>query len=93
MCVLVTQSCLILGDLMNYNLPGSSVLGIFHARILHAKWRRLSFFPPGDLPNPGIKPAPPALQMDSLSSNLFTREAPVCGLLMLLLLLSRFSRV
>ena len=79
MCMLLTESCLILGDLMNCNLPGSSVHGIFHARVLHAKWRWLYFSPPGDLPNPGIKPAPPALQMDSLSSNLVIWEAPVCG--------------
>ena len=31
-------------------------------------WSGLSFFPPGDLPNPGIKPGSPALQVDSLSS-------------------------
>ena len=29
-------------------------------------WSGLSCCPPGDLPNPGIKPASPALQMDSL---------------------------
>ena len=32
--VLVTQSCLILCDPMDYSLPGSSVLGILQARIL-----------------------------------------------------------
>ena len=31
-------------------------------------WRRLPFPPPGDLPNPGIKPSLPALQADSLPS-------------------------
>ena len=29
-------------------------------------WRGLPFPPPGDLPNPGIKPGSPALQADSL---------------------------
>ena len=29
-------------------------------------WRQLPFLSPGDLPNPGIKPASPALQTDSL---------------------------
>ena len=29
-------------------------------------WSRLPFLSPGDLPNPGIEPMPPALQTDSL---------------------------
>ena len=29
-------------------------------------WSRLPLPPPGDLPDPGIKPASPALQVDSL---------------------------
>ena len=29
-------------------------------------WSGLPFPPPGDLPNPGIKPASPTLQADSL---------------------------
>ena len=31
-------------------------------------WSRQPFPPPGNLPNPGIKPRSPALQVDSLSS-------------------------
>ena len=31
-------------------------------------WNGLPFPSPGDLPNPGIKPRPPALQADSLLS-------------------------
>ena len=31
-------------------------------------WSELPFSPLGDLPDPGIKPAPPALQADSLSA-------------------------
>ena len=38
--------------LCNCNSPGSSVLGIFQAKIL--KW--VAFPTPGDLSNPGIKP-------------------------------------
>ena len=34
MCVLVAQSCLILCDLMDCSLPGSSVHGILQGRIL-----------------------------------------------------------
>ena len=30
----VAQSCLTLSDLMDYSLPGSSVHGIFQARVL-----------------------------------------------------------
>ena len=38
---LVTQSCLILFDPMDSSLPGSSVHGIFQARIL--EWVAISF--------------------------------------------------
>ena len=31
-------------------------------------WTGLLFPPPGDLPDPGIEPGPPALQVDSLPS-------------------------
>ena len=43
MCKLseVTQSCLILCDLMDYSPPGSSVHGILQARIL--EWVAISF--------------------------------------------------
>ena len=33
-------------------------------------WSGLSFPSPGDLPNPGIKPGSPALQVDSLPTEL-----------------------
>ena len=33
-------------------------------------WRGLSFPSPGDLPDPGFEPRPPALQADSLLSEL-----------------------
>ena len=47
------QSCPTLCDPMDHSLPGSSVHGIFQARIL--EW--LPFPTPGDLPNPGIETA------------------------------------
>ena len=49
---------------MDCNLPGSSVHGIFQARIL--EW--LPFPSPGDLPDPGIEPGSPAFQADALTS-------------------------
>ena len=46
---------------MGCSPPGSSVHGILQARILEN-----TFSSPGGLPDPGIKPVPPALQADSL---------------------------
>ena len=51
------QSCPTHCNPMNCSLPGSSVQGISQARIL--EW--LPFPSPGDLPDPGIKPASPEL--------------------------------
>ena len=50
--------------------PGSSVHGIFQAKIL--EW--VAFPPPGDLPGPGIEPRSPA--SPTLASNFFTTEPP-----------------
>ena len=63
----VTQSCPTLCSPMDCSPPGSSVHGIFQARILHG----LPFSTPGDLPNPGIKPmSPTSLALaDSLPLN------------------------
>ena len=64
MCVRA-QWNLILCDFMECSPPGSSLHGISQARI----WNELPFPSPGDLPDPGIKPASlasPALQADSL---------------------------
>ena len=69
---------------MDGSLPGSSVLGIFQARIL--EWVAMS--PPGNLPHPGIEPGFTALHVDSLPT-----ELPGKPLHVLLLLLSRVSRV
>ena len=73
---------------MDYSLLGSSVLGILQARIL--KWIAIPYT--RGLLNPGIEPGSPALQTHYLPSEP-PREIPVYELLLLLLLLSRFSRV
>ena len=60
----VAQLCRTLCDPMGWGLPGSSVHGIFQARVLSG----LPFPSPGDLPDPGIEPRSPALQADALPS-------------------------
>ena len=62
----VAQSCLTLSDPTDCSLPGSSIHGIFQARVL--EW--LPFPSPGDLPDPRIEPRSPALQADSLLTEL-----------------------
>ena len=49
---------------MDRSLSGSSIHGIFQARVL--EW--IAFPSPGDLPDPGIEPGSPALQADVLPS-------------------------
>ena len=61
-CHLITKSCPTLCDPMGCIPTGFSVHGILQARIL--EWGAISSS--RDLPNPGIKPAPPASQADSL---------------------------
>ena len=51
---------------MDCSLPGSSVLGIFQARML--EWVAISFF--RDLSNPGIEP------VSALAGRFFTTELP-----------------
>ena len=58
---------------MDCSLPGSSVLGIFQARLL--EWVAIPF--PEDLPDPGIEPRSPALQADSLPQQLQKAQGPV----------------
>ena len=58
----VAQLCSTICDPMDCSLPGSSVHGIFQARV----WSGLPFLSPGDLPQPGTEPGSPALQADSL---------------------------
>ena len=63
----VTQLCLTLCDPEDCSPPGSPVPGILQALpILY--WSGLPFPSPGDLPDPGIEPRPPALQADALTS-------------------------
>ena len=63
---LVDKSCLAVCNPMDCSLPGTSVHGILQARIL--EW--LPFPSPGDLPDTGIEPGSPALQVDSLPTEL-----------------------
>ena len=67
---LLHYSCL--GNPMDYSPPGSSVRGIITRQ---EYWSRLPFPSPGDLPDPGIKPRSPALQADSLLTEL--RQKPI----------------
>ena len=67
---------------MDCSLPRSSIHGIFQARVLERNrrvlgTRALPFPSPGDLPNPGIKPRSPALQADTLPSELPGKLATV----------------
>ena len=61
------QSCHTLCDPVDCSPPGSSVHGIFQARILEP----VPFPTPGDLPNPGMESVSPAL-----SDEFFTTEPP-----------------
>ena len=66
---LVTQSCPTHCACMDYSLPGSSVHGDSPGKNTgEGCWSGLPCPPLGDLPNPGIKPSCPPLQMDSLLS-------------------------
>ena len=65
MMYLVAQSRQTLCNPVDCSSPGSSVCGILQARIL--EW--VPCPPPGDLPDPGIKPWSPVLQADSLPSD------------------------
>ena len=62
------QLCLTLRGPMDSSLPGSSIHGILQARIL--EW--VACPPPGDLPNPGIKPM--SLISPALAGRFFTNS-------------------
>ena len=67
--VLVSQSCPTLCNRRDYSPPGSSV----HRDSPGKDTGELSGLPfpsPGDLPNSGIEPTSPALQTDSLPTEL-----------------------
>ena len=61
---LVAQSCTALCDPVDCSPPGSSVMEFSRQEY----WSRWPFLPSGNLPNPGIVPRSPALQVDSLPS-------------------------
>ena len=63
------QSCLILCDLLDCSPPGSFVHRVSQARILSG----FPFSSPGDLPDPEIEPASPALAGGVF---VFTTEPP-----------------
>ena len=63
------QSCLTLCDPMDCSPPGSSIHGILQARIMEG----VAIPVPGDLPDPGIELASPALV-----GKFFTTEPPGC---------------
>ena len=62
LCVVVTQSYLILPKPMDCSPPGFSVHGFSRQEC----WSKLLWPPPEDLLDPGIKPASPVLLVDSL---------------------------
>ena len=64
--MIVAQSYPALFDTMDYSPPASSIHGILHARIL--EWE--PFPSPGDLHDPEVNPGSPALQADSLLSEI-----------------------
>ena len=64
------QLCPALRSPVDCSLTGSSVHGILQQEY----WSRLPCSPPGDLPDPEIKPRPSALQADSLP--LSPQESP-----------------
>ena len=64
MCVLDAQLCPTLRDSVDCSSPDSSAHGILQEEY----WNRLPFPSPGNLPNPGIEPRYPTLQVDSLLS-------------------------
>ena len=66
LCVLVSQLCLTLCDPMDCSPPDSYVHGILQQEY----WSGLPFLSPGGLPVSGIKPKSPALQANSLPSEL-----------------------
>ena len=61
------ESCLTLCNPMDCSLPGSSVHGIIQTRIL-----KLPFPPPGNIPDPGIKPT--SQVAPALAGKSFTTE-------------------
>ena len=70
--VLVTKSCPTLAN--PWTVPCQAPLSMGFSS--QEYWSGLTFPSPGDLPNPGIEPGSPALQADSLPTEL--RGKPTC---------------
>ena len=66
-CVLVAQLCPSVCDPMNYTAH-QALLSMGFSR--QGYWSVLPFPSPEDLPNPGIKPGSPTLQLEALLSEL-----------------------
>ena len=66
-CVLVAQSCLFF--VTPWTVAHQAPLSMEFSRKEY--WSRLPFLPPGDLPNPGIKPA--SLASPTLACRIFTK--------------------
>ena len=73
-CAKSLQSCPTLCNSVGSSLPDASVCGVSRQEY----WSGLPCSPPGDLPNPGIKPRSPALQADSLPLSYL--GSPVSGI-------------
>ena len=71
----VVQLCLTVCDPMDCSPPGSSAHGIFQARILEGV--AISFSK--GLPNPGVEPGSPRLQVASLPSEPPGKPALILG--------------
>ena len=69
-CVCMLSHVRLFCDSMDYSLPGSTAHGVEH-------WSELPFPPPGNLSNPGIKPASPTLASGFLTT-LPPGTQPVC---------------
>ena len=65
-CCLITKSCLTLRNPMDCGPKAPLSIGFPRQEY----WSGLPFPSPEDLPDPGIKPRSPALQVDSLPSEL-----------------------
>ena len=61
----VAQSCPTLATSHDCSPPDHDQAPLTMKFFRQEHWSGLLFPPPGDLPNPGIKPAPPELQADS----------------------------
>ena len=69
LCVLIAQSCPTLCNLMSSSCQGPLSMEFTRQEY----WSGLPFSSPGDLPDPGIKPGSPALQVDALPSQLLMK--------------------